>query len=85
MKDVMFGLYEKCPECKSKRLYYCMTYPLEVMCALNGKPFISIDGKRKYIVTKKDKAKMYERNLCDFLAARCVCEKCNWISEAIIP
>lgn len=83
MKDEMFGLYDKCPKCGRKKLYYAMQYPLEVMKALNGKVFIRINGKRKYELSNRDMAWRFKLSLNDFQCANCVCENCGWMSETI--
>ena len=84
MKDEVFGLYDKCPYCgKSRGLYYCMQYPLYVYKALNNKIFKKTNGKRKYNLSNKDKALIFDCNQSDFQVAICACEYCGWTSKTI--
>ena len=48
------------------------------------KPFFKkTNGKRKYNLSNKDKALIFDCNQSDFQVAICACEYCGWTSKTI--
>lgn len=85
--DKVFDLYHVCPTCgESSGLYYDIQYPTFRKIGLDGRPFKIKNGKRTKKITMHDKAITYNCDICgEFQAAVCVCEKCGWQSESIVP
>lgn len=85
--DKVFGIYHVCPTCgESSGLYYDIQYPTFRKIGLDGRPFKIKNGKRAKKITMHDKAVTYNCDICgEFQVAVCVCEKCGWQSESIVP
>ena len=85
--DKVFGIYHVCPTCgESSGLYYEIQYPTFRKIGLDGRPFKIKNGKRTKKITMHDKAITYNCDICgEFQVAICVCEKCGWKSESIVP
>ena len=85
--DKMLGMYHVCPTCgKSSGLYYDMQYPTFRKIGLDGTPFEIKNGKRTKKITMHRKAITYDRDMYgEFQVAVCICERCGWQSESIVP